>query len=189
MADSALVFASPVASSHGLESQHSATQRGYGTYLVVTILVMAAVMAIGIVGASFAGVLRIDAIESGSMAPAIPLGSDVAVTPEPISALRVGQVIAFVPPAPYPQVTVVHEVAGVKRAMGVAVITTRGVANKVNDPWRAVVRGHVWHVIGSVAFLGWVTNFMRIGIVQILVIALVVSTAFAGIGRLVARRR
>ena len=156
-------------------------------YLTLAIAAVAAVLALTILGASFAGVLRIDTINSGSMAPAIPRGSDVAVSPEPVSALRVGQVIAFVPPAPYPQVTVVHEVVGIKRALGVAVVTTRGVANNVDDPWRAVVRGTVWHVVGSIGGLGYLTNFMRIGLIQIVVMVLVIGTLFAGIGRFATR--
>lgn len=160
-------------------------RKSFWAYLALALAVIGAVIALSVLGASIAGSLRIDAIDSGSMTPAIPRGSDVFVAPEPLSALRVGQVIAFTPPPPYPQVTVVHEVVAIKRALGVAVVTTRGVANHVNDPWRAVVRGQVWHVIGSVGGLGYLTNFMRIGIVQLLVIILVVGTIFAGIGRLV----
>ena len=153
--------------------------------MLVTVMVL---LALALMVGSITGKFRIDSINSGSMAPVIPVGADVVVTPEPLSALQVGQVVAFVPPAPYSQVTVVHKVIQVKRALGVAVIRTRGVANNTKDPWQVVVRGQVWHVVTVVPVVGYITNFMRIGIIQVLTVIIVLSVlaaaAFAALARL-----
>ncbi len=183
MADPAITLRLPTEDASATKT--SSIRNGLWTYLMLTVIIAAAILALSIFGASMAGVLRIDTINSGSMAPVIPRGSDVFVSPEPVSALKVGQVIAFTPPRPYPQITVVHEVVGVKRALGMALVTTRGIANTTNDPWKAVVRGRVWHVVGSIQGLGYITNFMRIGIVQLIVALLVIGALFTGVGRLV----
>ncbi len=134
-----------------------------------------------LLGASVAGAARVDVIQSGSMRPVLPVGSDVLVVPEPQSALRPGQVIAFTPPKPYPQVTVVHEVVSVKRALGYTVVRTKGVANKVEDPWVLVLRGKVWHVVGHVPVLGYATAFLRIGAVQVVALVLVAAALFVAL--------
>jgi signal peptidase I len=150
-----------------------------GAVWAVVVLVVAGIFAL--VAATFAGLARVDVIQSGSMRPVLPVGSDVLVVPEPQSAVRTGQVIAFTPPKPYPQVTVVHEVVSVERALGYTVVRTKGVANKVDDPWTLVLRGKVWHVVDHVPVLGYATAFLRIGAVQAVILVLLAGAVFAGV--------
>ena len=135
------------------------------------------------------GLLRIDTENSNSMAPQIAAGADVLVVPEPASQVRVGQVIAYTPPAPYPQETVIHKVVAVRRALGHTVVTTRGIANKVNDPWQAVLPSTAWRVVGSVPYVGGITNFARAGIVQVIILIIIGISIAVGIEHVITRRK
>jgi len=156
-----------------------------GTVVLVAGLLLAAFLLVG----SIAGFLRVDSVGSGSMAPQIPKGADVLVAPEPASSVKVGQVIAFTPPPPYPQVTVVHEVVKVEHVDGQVLVRTKGRANKVEDPWTAVLPRTTWHVVASVPLVGYITSFARAGIVQAIVVILVVSGIVAGFREMMERRR
>jgi signal peptidase I len=109
-------------------------------------MVLAALILIG----STAGVFKVDIEQSGSMAPQIPIGAAIIAVPETPNQVRLGQVIAYTPPRPFPNETVVHKVVQIQRATGKTVVVTRGIANQVNDPWKAVLTPHVWHVVGVV---------------------------------------
>jgi signal peptidase len=90
---------------------------------------------------------------TGSMRPHLNPG-DVAVSRlEPVRDLHSGQVIVFVPPgqgAPY-----AHRVTSVTGPPGAPVITTKGDANPVPDPWHARIdAAQVRVVFGRVPLLG-----------------------------------
>jgi signal peptidase I len=136
---------------------------------VACALLLASVL---LVTGSLLGRLRVDTVESGSMAPVVPQGSLVLAVPEPAANLRSGQILAFRPPTPYPQVTVVHEVVAVRRVDGRTTIETKGVANSAPDPWRAPIVGPAWVVVAHVPWLGGVLRFARQGVASALVIIL-----------------
>jgi len=143
-----------------------------------------------VVVGSATGWFRIDDEMSNSMSPAIRAGDAVIVSPEPTSAVRVGQTIAFRPPHPYPQVTVIHRVVEVRRVDGVTVIRTRGIANHTDDPWLAVLpKGDTWHVVAVIPWVGRIASFARNGIVQILVLLAIVIALSSMAGRLFASAR
>jgi signal peptidase I len=82
-----------------------------------------------------AGRLRVEPVLTGSMAPGIPVGTLVAVTPA--SSVHVGEVIMFVPPgAARP---VLHRVVSVDGG-----VRTKGDANAAADPW--VLSGGFWRL-------------------------------------------
>ena len=153
------------------------------------LMVVSVVFALAVFITSAIGVIRIDTEQSGSMRPAIPVGAAVVVMRENTSAVHVGQTIVYTPPEPYPQITVIHKVVGVKRALGHTVVQTRGVANKVNDPWTAVLRGHVWHVVVTTPIAGYVVNFARSGIWQLIILIVVGASIALGINAFFERRR
>lgn len=73
------------------------------------------------------GQLRVMPVLTGSMAPGIPVGTLVAVTP--VSSVHVGEVIMFSPPgASRP---VLHRVVSASSAG----VWTKGDANPAADPW------------------------------------------------------
>lgn len=89
--------------------------------------------------AVFTGRVRLEQVLTGSMVPAYPAGTLVAVTPVDPRRLRVGDVVMFVPPPPYRTPTggpVLHRVASVTTAPdGHLLLRTKGDANPAQDPW------------------------------------------------------
>ena len=91
---------------------------------------------------------------SGSMAPQIPTGSIVVVTPESATDLRVGQVIAYRIPIGDHHVES-HRVVKILMGGPHPVIITKGDANSEPDPWTAqVLDPVVWQVRSAVPHAG-----------------------------------
>jgi signal peptidase len=98
---------------------------------------------------------------SGSMQPTVPTGSLAIDVSEPVSALRVGQVITFHAPVPGDPV-VTHRVVSVERRDGRVLIRTKGDANSGDDPWHAVVRGdRVWRERAALPWIGSAIHQLR----------------------------
>lgn len=92
---------------------------------------------------------------TGSMRPGIQPGDLVLVTPEPVSAVRAGQIIDFQPPG-QGGIQVAHRVVSVSFGPGGAHIRTKGDANQVEDPWRSVLSGPTaWRVRMVLPRLGY----------------------------------
>jgi len=130
-------------------------------------LLIAAVLVTGVaVLGSALGWWRMETVLSGSMRPGIQPGDVEVLTPEPTSALRVGQVVAFHPP--HATFTVTHRVIALRTAHGVW-ITTKGDANNVADPWGSVrVEGsHVWVVSFAVPKAGFLTVWVKTPVVRL----------------------
>jgi signal peptidase I len=124
-----------------------------GIVLAASLVVLAAAIGIRLAG------IQMQTVTSGSMEPAIHPG-DIALTqPVPIASLRVGDVIAFYPPGdPKPRI---HRIASlVLDTHGATLVTTRGDANSVDDPWGAVqLRGTTaFRYVGVIPFVGWATQ-------------------------------
>ena len=115
--------------------------------------------------------LAIQPVLSGSMRPAFGPGSAILTRSVPTAALRPGDVVVFRPP---------HQTAGyAHRVMSVTgdprhpVITTKGDANPVADPWRAQIStSTVPVVIGSVPWVGRLMVGVRGGTARIALAAL-----------------
>jgi signal peptidase len=88
---------------------------------------------------SLTGQVRFQPVLTGSMAPHIPTGTLVAVTPVQPAQLRVGEVIMFVPPQPWGTPTggpILHRIVALTHTPdGRAQIRTKGDANTAMDPW------------------------------------------------------
>lgn len=125
--------------------------------------------------ASSLGQVRVDAVQSGSMAPRWTRGSAVILEPGPAAAVSVGEAVAFVPPPPYPQVVVVHDVVAIHHVPGGLSVTTRGIANPVDDPWRATLSGTTWHVVVAIPYLGYLTTVMHSWLMRAALLLLVLA--------------
>lgn len=103
--------------------------RGLGVAVVALGLLLA-------VGAQLHG-WRAVPVLSGSMTPYAPQGSLVLTVPVAPSAVEVGDVVAFAPPAPYARGhhPVMHRVVALDQREGTTAMTTRGDANPQADPW------------------------------------------------------
>lgn len=111
---------------------------------------------------------RLQVVLSGSMAPAMPVGSVAVVKPVDPSQVREGMALAFVDPAD-PARLVTHRVVEVSDARGSAYFRTKGDANATVDalpvPAHAV-RGKVgWvvpHLGAVLQWLQWPRGFLTL---------------------------
>jgi signal peptidase len=98
---------------------------------------------------------------SGSMRPAFDPGDMVVVTPEPLRAIRVGQVISYRIPIGDHHVES-HRVIQVIRRGGEISVRTKGDANSGPDPWTATLHGTTaWRVRAVLPKLGWAIFWFR----------------------------
>ncbi len=82
-------------------------------------------------------VVRVSRVLTGSMAPVVPAGALVVSRPADAETVAVGELVMFVPPAPFDTggTPVVHRVLEVERAGGEVLLRTKGDANAAADPW------------------------------------------------------
>ncbi len=102
--------------------------------LFAALLAAVAALAVGRIGYG----LRYEPVLTGSMSPGLPTGSLLVLAPVDATRITAGQVIAFRPPKPYGEpggAPVVHRVASLTQDSGTTVLTTKGDANPVADPW------------------------------------------------------
>src|SRR5581483_3005477 len=125
-------------------------------------LLFAAVSVLVFVGVGpLTGAYRLATVLSGSMAPAMPVGSVAVLVPESPAAVRPGDVITFQAPTPdHPVVT--HRVVEIVEAGRHPVVRTKGDANRSPDPWTARLEGdRAWRRVAVVPFAGTAIRFLR----------------------------
>jgi signal peptidase I len=115
----------------------------YGAFGNVGLLVALTAIATLVVGPML-GLYRTVTVLSGSMRPTFSPGDMIVVSPEPMSSLRVGDVITFMTPtAGHPVET--HRVVSIAGPLDEPIVQTRGDANNTIDPWHAQLQGGtVW---------------------------------------------
>ena len=100
------------------------------------------------------GTAQLLTVVSGSMQPALPLGSLVLVVPRDAGSLRTGDVITFTPPEG-PARTITHRVVDVRGTGADLQVRTRGDANPVADPWTLQFPdSRAWVVVADAPWLG-----------------------------------
>lgn len=98
---------------------------------------------------------------SGSMRPTFSPGDLIIVRPEPVRAVRVGQVISYQVPVGAHQVET-HRVVRILRGGAHPVVQTKGDANNRRDPWTARLEGRTaWRLALVVPYGGYVVNALR----------------------------
>jgi signal peptidase len=125
--------------------------------LLTAVIVAVGVIAVAIGILVFVANLHFQTVTSGSMRPTVSPG-DLAVTQAvPVGSLKVGDVIVFFPPVDSTE-PVMHRIV----SLGNGVITTRGDANNVDDPWQVTLTGTTaYRMVAVVPFLGWLTELQR----------------------------
>jgi signal peptidase len=95
------------------------------------------------------------------MRPTFSPGDMVIVIPEPVSAVRVGQVISYQVPVGIHQVET-HRVLHILHGGPHPTIQTKGDANNAPDPWTATLEGNTaWRLVAVVPKLGYAVNALR----------------------------
>ncbi|MGZ4482203.1 MAG: signal peptidase I [Gaiellales bacterium] len=160
-------------------SAHRALQAAVRVAACRAVVVCLAVLAFFGLG-PHTGLYRTMTVLSGSMVPRFSPGDVVVVTPEPMSALRVGQIITYsTPVAGHPIVT--HRVVAILSGGPHPVVRTRGDANNAPDPWTArLENGPVWKVSAVIPKAGWAIEWLRQPWLRLLLV-LVVPALLAGI--------
>lgn len=107
------------------------------------------------------GLYRPVTVLSGSMRPTFSPGDMVIVRPEPVSDVRVGQVVSYQVPTGARQVET-HRVVRILQGGAHPVIQTQGDANNWRDPWTAKLEGRTaWQLTAVIPRLGYLVNFLR----------------------------
>ena len=139
--------------------------------VLVTGLLLAAGVGILAAGIGFRlADFHVQTVLSGSMRPSVSPG-DVAITRGvPVDSVGVGDVVVFTPPGQARPV--LHRIA----SRDGLVITTKGDANSVADPWHITLQGSTaYRLVFVVPFLGWLTELRSAALIGAgLIVALLV---------------
>ena len=135
--------------------------------LVASLLTLAAVALLAAVAVGpRLGLYRMETVLSGSMQPTFNPGDVIIVTPEPVTAVRPGQVISYQIPSGDHHVES-HRVVRVLQRGTHPVIITKGDNNAEADPWRAqLTSATAWRERLVIPAVGRVIIWMRQPLVQ-----------------------
>jgi signal peptidase I len=112
------------------------------------------------------GLYRPVTVLSGSMRPTFSPGDMVIDVPEPVSSVRVGQVVSYQVPTGIHQVET-HRIVKILQGGAHPVIQTQGDANSWPDPWTAKLEGKTaWRMVAVIPHLGYVVNWLRSSTLQ-----------------------
>jgi signal peptidase len=155
----------PASDEVGTLTQAASPRRGIVgrlTQLVAGLVVVAACATFALIGLGpLTGRYRVITVLSGSMSPKMPAGSLVISVPEPLSALRVGQVVTFEAPTAAHQV-VTHRVIQITTTPAGPKIRTKGDANTSPDAWVAQLRGGpIWREVKAIPNGGRLVYWFR----------------------------
>jgi signal peptidase len=119
-------------------------------------LVLAGILSLGGIAVATSIVvlhIGIRPVLTGSMRPTYGPGSLVVTRPVPVDELRPGMIVLFVPPGEH--AVFAHRITSVSGSPSRPVITTKGDANKADDPWHAqLATTSVPEVVGTVPDVG-----------------------------------
>jgi signal peptidase len=127
--------------------------------LLVTGALLAALMLFISVGPRFLPFQTL-IVESGSMTPALPVGSVAIYRHETAAQVKVGQVILFAKPSE-PTVIVSHRVYAIKDGARGSYFETKGDANPAPDSWQIPAVGSGWYVVGDIPLVGYAVHAMQ----------------------------
>jgi signal peptidase len=98
-------------------------------------------------------------IYSGSMEPAVKVGSLLVTQPADVEDIQVGEVITFRSPGNH--TTLTHRVVGIRQEDGQLVFETKGDASLEPDPREVILRGQVSRMAFDIPYLGYVVDFAK----------------------------
>ena len=175
----------------GLRGRRSLLGRvlsGLASVVVVALVVVA--MSVTVVPLLVGG--RTMTVLSGSMVPALPVGSMVVDRPVNPTSLRIGDVVTYASNDELSGagIDVTHRIIGIKQTAAGPVFTTKGDANNVADDRPvsgSAIVGKVWF---HVPYIGWARNVLlnRAGAIAVLGLGVLV-VALAVLVRTMSPRR
>ncbi|HEY5286503.1 MAG TPA: signal peptidase I [Solirubrobacteraceae bacterium] len=130
-------------------------------FLQRALLAVGLLMLLGLAILPRLGLYRPVTVLSGSMRPTYSPGDMIIDVPEPVSAVRVGQIISYQVPTGIHQVES-HRVTRILAGGAHPVVQTQGDANNWPDPWTAKLEGATaWREVAVLPHLGSVVNALR----------------------------
>ncbi len=161
-------------------------------FLQRALLAIGVLMLLGLAVLPRLGIYRTATVLTASMRPTFSPGDMAVTVPEPVSSVRVGQVISYRVPVGEHQIET-HRVVKIVQGQGTSnpVIQTRGDANQANDPWTARLQGATaWRQVAVLPKLGYVVNFFRgraiemaaVLLAPIVLVVLLLSEIWSGAG-------
>jgi signal peptidase len=149
----------------------SALRRAAGGCVVVALAAAAAFVLVLCVGPRLLP-YRAYAIDSGSMAPTLPVGSEAILRPVQAERLRVGDVITFKRPDNKREL-VTHRIVRIERKGGVRLLVTKGDANALPDAWRVRASGTGWRYAFRIPYAGYLVQGLTLPIARLALLALI----------------
>lgn len=126
-------------------------------YIVIAFIVLIAVLLIVSI-LPITGNYKIMVVQSGSMEPAIKMGSVVVV--KPADDYKIGEVITFGPISKTKSPTT-HRIYDIKVVNGQPVYITRGDANNEPDAREITKRDVLGKVLFSIPYIGYAVDFAK----------------------------
>ena len=162
------------------------------TTIYYILLVFVAMIAILLIFSVFpiAGNYKIFVVQSGSMAPAIKMGSLVVV--KPAEDYKIGDIITF---GPYSKkrAPTTHRIYEIKVVGGQPVYITKGDANNAPDAREITKRDILGKVLFSIPYLGYAVAFAKkpLGFVLIIIVpaAIIIIDEIQNIYREIKKKR
>jgi signal peptidase len=147
--------------------------RGAATALMGVVVLAAVCAGVGM----WAG-YRPQPVLTGSMEPALAVGSVTIAKRVPASTVRVGDVITFERPGS--PGTITHRVQRIEMRNGQRLYTTKGDANPSADPWQLRLPGQVGRNVADIPYAGYAVLWAGRPQVRAAVIALLTLLLMAG---------
>ena len=136
--------------------------------LIVSIATIATIFLLFYRPVSLAGDTRYEPVYTGSMEPAIPVGSVVVIKPVDPETLKIGDIICFTLTEP---TSITHRIINITDEGFI----TKGDANEDPDHWIVKKENVIGKAILTVPFIGYLGYFVRTPIGFILLILLPAS--------------
>lgn len=136
--------------------------------LIVCAITIAAIFLIFYRPVSLAGDTRYEPVYTGSMEPAIPVGSVVVIKPVDPETLKIGDIICFQLSQP---TSITHRIINITDEGFI----TKGDANEDPDQWTVRKENVIGKVIFTIPFIGYLGYFVRTPTGFILLIVIPVS--------------
>lgn len=128
-----------------------------GSYFIFSLIVIIAVLVM-FSAFKFPGNYQIMVVQSGSMKPAIKMGSLVVV--KPTSGYKIGDIITY-KSADDPKKTTTHRIVGVNEEQGFTFYKTKGDANDAPDLNPIFKENIVGKVLFFIPYLGYLVAFAK----------------------------
>ena len=137
-------------------------------WLLFSLLVLIALI-VSASALNISGGYKLLVVQSGSMSPAIPIGS--LIFTKPGNTYQIGDVISFYEPGNH-KYLITHRISAIEPLENGEVFVTKGDANDASDSRRVDKEAVVGKVIWALPFIGYAVSFAKstVGLILLIII-------------------